>query len=101
MGRPKVYATPAERTAAYRARRAAQDAPGARSASPGYTKWRKAVQEATSLLSTTYDELDAWTKERSERRQESDRAGELAADKDKLWEIIDGLEDLSIGGRAS
>ena len=100
MGRTKVYATPAERTAAYRARRAAQDAPGARSASPGYTKWRKAVQEATSLLSTTYDELDAWTKERSERWQESDRAGELAADKDKLWEIIDGLEDLSIGGRA-
>jgi hypothetical protein len=40
-------------------------------------------------------------KERSERWQESDRAGDLDADRDKLWEIIDGLEALSIGGKAS
>ena len=101
MGRPKVYATPAERTAAYRARRAAQDAPGARSASPGYTKWRKAIQEARALLSATYEELGDWMTERSERWHESDRGGDLEADKDRLYEILDGLDELSIRGKAS
>ena len=100
MGRPRVYDTPAARAKAWRDRHA-QDAPATRPGAPGYAKWRNVIQEAYALLSATYDELDAWMKERSERWQESDRAGDLDADRDKLWEIIDGLEALSIGGKAS
>jgi hypothetical protein len=84
----------------YRARRAAQNAPRTVVGAPGYAKWRKAIQEAHTLLSATYDELDAWMKDRSERWQEGDRAGDLDADRDRLWEILDGLDDLSIRGKA-
>jgi hypothetical protein len=97
---PRKYESQAEKQKAYRARRANQE-PAARAAvTPGYAKWRKTIREAFALLTTTYDELDAWMKERSERWQESDRAADLEADRDKLWEILDGLEELSIRGKA-
>ena len=98
MPTPRIYENQAARQKAYRARRAAKESPDMLDGIPGYAKWRKVTHEARVLLSATYDELDEWMKDRSERWQESDRAGELAADRDKLWEIIDSLEDLSIGG---
>lgn len=100
MGRPRVYATPAARTAAYRARRSAQNTPAEPKSAPGYTKWRRQVREARALLDDVYEELSAWMQDRSERWQESDRAGDLEAEKDELWTIIDTLEGMSVLGRS-
>ena len=100
MGRPRVYDTPAARMVAYRARHAAQNAPAGPVGAPGYVKWRKAVREARALLSVTHDELEAWMQERSERWQESDRRGDLEADLDELYGVLDTLDELSIRGKA-
>ena len=99
MPQPRKHEDAAARQRAYRARRKAQDAPPAPPGAPGYAKWRKSVQQAHALLSAAYDEIGDWMRERSERWQEGERAGELEADRDKLYEILDALDELSIRGR--
>ncbi len=101
MPRPRMYESRAAKQRAYRARRAAETGQKTRPGAPGYAKWRKAIQEAYTLLESTYEELHAWMAERSDRWHESDRAGELDADRDRLYEILEGLDELSIRGRES
>lgn len=96
MPQPRKYESPAARQAAYRARHAAHNGPVARPGVPGYSKWRKQIKEACALLDEVYEEVSDWMQERSERWQDSYRAGDLAADKDELWTVIDTLGGLSV-----
>lgn len=96
MPQPRKYDSPAAKQAAYRARHAAQNGPVARSGVPGYPKWRKQVREACALLDAVYEEINVWKQERSGRWQESYRAGDLDADADELWTIIDALGGLNV-----
>lgn len=95
MPQPKVYETVAERQRAYRQRKAAEGRKGPVGA-PGYAKWRKEVSQAYAALERVHDEVSAWMEERSDQWQESDRAGELAADRDQLQEVLEVLAGLQL-----
>jgi len=96
MPQPRKYESQAAKQRAYRARLASQNRPTAKPGAPGYPRWRKAIAEATALLDSVYEELNEWMQERSEKWQESDRAGELEADKDMLYEATELLANLAI-----
>jgi len=95
MPRPRQYESLAAKQAAYRARRAASESAQARPGAPGYAKWRKAIAQAYGLLEATYEELDGWMADRSERWQEGEAAGELEADRDQLCAIMEDLAGLN------
>lgn len=95
MPQPRKYTDVAERQRAYRARKktvAAAPSTG----TPGYSKWRKELREASDTINRVYEEMHYWIQERSERWQESDRGASMEADRDELWEISDKLNDLGI-----
>lgn len=60
-----------------------------------YKQWRKAIGEAYAILEATYEDVDGWMQERSERWHEGDTAGELEADRDQLYAVLDELAGLS------
>ena len=98
MPQPRKYATAAERTRAYRERLAAAPLAERAAKAPTYAKWRKSLRDAHALLNATYEEIHYWMQERSERWQESDRAGEMEADRDQLQEIVESIENLNLWG---
>ena len=61
-----------------------------------YRAWRTQLGEAAAILERVYEELDDWMQDRSERWHESDRAGELEAEKDELEVICDTLSGLNV-----
>lgn len=96
MPQPRKYASAAERTRAYRERLAAAPLAERAAKAPTYAKWRKNLRDAYAILSATQEEIHFWMQDRSERWQESDRAGELEADRDALQEIVESIESLSL-----
>lgn len=99
MPQPRRYDDAAARQRAYRARLKAQPAAARNAKAPGYAKWRKAIQDAYDLLEGTYEEIHYWMQERSERWQESDRAGDMESDRDSLYEIMEAIDNLAIRQR--
>ena len=83
MPTPRRYPDAAARQAAYRARQAEarrqeQAAKGlpalpAVATLPGYARWRTLVRQATLLLQTVQEEMQAYHDDRSESWQESER----------------------------
>lgn len=103
----QVYEDQAARQRAWRAREkakaAARVAAGFEAKYPPtltpmlqYRQWRKATGEAMALLERVYEELEAFMQERSERWHESDRGGELEAEKDELYGVLDTLAGLEV-----
>lgn len=95
MPQPRIYTDAAARQRAYRAR-LAERAAAADTRVPGYRKWRAAIQGAYDALEATYEEINIWKQERSERWQESDRAGDLEADYEALAEVLEQLAGLAV-----
>lgn len=96
MPQPRKYANAAERTRAYRERLAATPLQERAAKKPTYPKWRKTLRDAHAILEATYEEIHYWMQERSERWQESDRAGEMEADRDSLQDILASIESLNL-----
>lgn len=61
-----------------------------------YRQWRITIGQARAMLEATYESLDAWMQDRSEAWQDSDRAANLLADKDRLYELLDSIESLEV-----
>jgi hypothetical protein len=104
MPQPKKYASPAERQAAFRARReqgrqaeaAAKGLPALPSipSIPGWPRWNAAFQAAHQLIAQSLREMQDYCEERSESWQESER-GEQHQEKIASVEVIqDALSDL-------
>jgi hypothetical protein len=96
MPQPRKYQSAAERQRAYRARRERAPLEERAVVTPSYPKWRKSLREAYGLLEATYEEIHYWIQERSERWQESERAGYIEGDRDQLQEILEMLDNLSL-----
>jgi hypothetical protein len=103
MPQPRKYANRAQQQAAYRDRcaaalRAQRQAKGLPSlpaipAMPGTARWRAAAKMAHDLLDTICDEMQAYTADRSEEWQETDRAEELADRQAGIEDIRDALDE--------
>ena len=96
MPQPRKYIDQAEKQRAYRARLQAEQLQQHAAKAPTYAKWRKALQEAASILQNTETEIDAWMQERSERWQESDRASEMEEDREQLRDLVEAIASLHI-----
>ena len=93
----------AQQQAAYRSRRAStlrsqMQAKGLPAlppipAMPGTAQWRAAVRMARELLAAVCDETQAYAADRSDERQESQRAGEFTDRQTGIEEIRDALDE--------
>ena len=105
MPEPKLYASHAQRQAAYRRRcreateRQLRDkglpALPAVSTIPGATRWCQAITNATELLSMVAEEMESYFDDRSEAWQESDRADTFRERLDAICEARDMVADLA------
>ncbi len=101
MPAPRKHPTNAERQAAYRAR--LRSAPGSLlalpvaagpSSMPSTARWRMAIDQATRLLQTVGEEMEAYANERSERWHEG-RSAEIFNDNlDTVTDLQAQLDDL-------
>lgn len=96
MPTPKKYNTPAERTAAYRARltKAKPVQTPYTALKPGYRKWEVMLEHIKDTLQLLIDERQEYFDDRSEAWQESDKAEEFTEKSDALQEAMDSLEGL-------
>ena len=93
MPTPRKYESPAQRQAAYRARRAAAEKglPPIPTI-PGYRRWQAMMGAALALLADIHREMDDYHQERSESWRDSDRGEAFLERMDSTREIIDLLE---------
>ena len=94
MPRRRIYATNAERQAAYRHKlRAAQAAQesipplAAVSSKPGHKRWRGLLRHATLLVDQAACEMESYFESRSEEWQSSERG-------EGFTEILDAVQDV-------
>ena len=99
MPTTRKYATPADRQAAYRTRRATRSAatgPPAAPPVPGVRRWTVITGQVRSLLEGGAGEMAAYQTARSETWQRSER-GELCTETvEALEEILEMLQDLPL-----
>lgn len=103
MPQPRKYTNRAQQQAAYRSRCAtalssqmqAKGLPAlpAVPAIPGTTRWRGAVRMARELLASVCDEMQAYSSDRSDEWQETERAEQLTDRQTAIEEIRDALDD--------
>jgi hypothetical protein len=90
--------TPAQKQAAYRERQRLK-AIGQLPASPGACnipaekRWSTALSQALRLMEQTRDEMQAYTDDRTEQWQESERGEAMQERIDSLSSVIDDLAD--------
>lgn len=101
MAQARKHTTNAERQAAYRARLRNRDEnqfslPGAAgpSSMPSTARWRKALNQATLLLQTVGEEMQAYSDERTERWHEGQSAEIFHETMDQVVELQTQLDDL-------
>ncbi len=104
MPQSKLYASHAQRQAAYRRRcREATEtqlrnkglpALPAISTIPGATRWRQAITNATVPLSMVAEEMESYFDDRSEAWQESDKGETFREHLDAICEARDMVADL-------
>ena len=101
MAQSRKHATNAERQAAYRARlRNAPDSPLALPASagpssmPSTARWRKVLDQATRLLQTLSEEMQAYSDDRSEHWHAGASAEHFHESLDTVNDLTGQLDDL-------
>ena len=104
MAQQRHHADHAARQRAYRARQAQaraaeQQAKGLPPAAaiptmPSRLRWRALCDQARLALETVRDELQAYSDDRSEAWQQSDRAAALQDHLEGLTQLLDDLDDL-------
>ena len=105
MAQLKRYATPAERQAAYAARKAAArqaqlQAKGlpplpAISSLPGEARWKALIQNAVWALQTATGEMQSYHDQRTEKWREGEKAEEFLTRLDELTGILESITDFS------
>jgi hypothetical protein len=106
MPQPRKYASPAARQAAYhqrtqQARREQLSAKGlpttpAIPTMPGYPRWRRAIEQAQSLVKMVHYEMEEYADQRSEQWQETDRAEILRQQIEDVSEAHGKLDELQL-----
>jgi hypothetical protein len=96
MPTPRKYATPAERQAAYRARRHVSTAslplpPPV----PGYRRWAVMLSQTQGMLEQVAEEMTTYWDERSEAWQVSERGDQFTERLEALEEILTLLRELA------
>ena len=94
MPRPRKYASPAARQAAYRARCRALAPPASVPALPGYRRWEVLLQRAQHCLDQMAEEMAVYWEERSERWQDSERGETFSERFERVEELREQLGDL-------
>ena len=104
MPTPRKHANQAERQAAYRRRlaeseRQARTAPGlprlpAVPSIPGHRRWEAMARQATWLLHSMHDEMEAYYEERSEAWQESEKGDAFLERIEATKEAVSSVEEL-------
>jgi hypothetical protein len=104
MSQPPKYGSGAERQAAYRRRRAQAEATSTRqtpiaplpsiSSVPGTIRWRQVLDHAIRIVAATRDEMQTYHDERTERWQESERAGDFLDRLTLIEQIAEQLEEV-------
>jgi thymidylate synthase len=103
MPRPKIFATQAERQAAYIARKEEAYRQGLQAKGlppmpaiptlPGEKRWTAAIDQARTLLEQTRDEMQEYFDERSEAWQEGEKGQEMQERIDQLDSLIEELQN--------
>ncbi len=95
MPRPRKYASPAARQAAYRARCArAQATSPPVPLVPGYRRWAVLLQQAQHCLDQMAEEMAVYWEEHSERWQDSERGERFSERFERVEELREQLGDL-------
>lgn len=105
MPRPKIYASAAERQAAFRLRReqsrqaelAAKGLPAlpAIPSMPGWPRWNAAFARAQQLMTETLSEMQDYFDARSESWQEGERGEDYQDKITSVEAVLDALSDLT------
>lgn len=97
MGRPRLYATPADRQAAYRLRSAALD----KNAAQASTRPRRQPSRPTRLAMLVQmaedlqHEYETWLESLPEALQDGDQAARLAETIEQLQAVVDLLSEVT------
>ncbi len=104
MPQPRKYETRAEQQAAYRKRRAASERAllaqkglpplPAIPTLPGNARWRAMIEQAHTLISGAAAEMQSYHDDRSERWQDSAKAGDLLDKLEHLQESMAQLQEM-------
>lgn len=101
MAQPRKHTTNATRQAAYRERLRnapnnllALPASAGPSSMPSTARWRMALDQATRLLQTLSEEMQAYSDERSERWREGQSAEHFHESLDQVNDLQAQLDDL-------